>query len=60
MLRQLGMSNLPGIKMVPVSSAASRFWSAGIICSTLPCALHAWLEWERRFGHSRQLTLLHM
>lgn len=28
MLRQLGMSNLPGIKMVPVSSAASQSWSA--------------------------------
>ena len=31
MLRQLGMSNLPGIKMVPVSSAASLFWS-GLDC----------------------------
>ena len=42
MLRQLGMSNLPGIKMVPVSSAASQFWSAGLSAARthvlyLPC-----------------------
>ena len=49
MLRQLGMSNLPGIKMVPVSSGASQLMCFACLART-----------GMQVCHSGQLALLRM